>query len=118
MLSSVGITQKSRRLRPRWLSPRVVVAALTAAALITGVLVLSDRIAWRVEIVFDRATGRITDIDWGDLLSMLRPRSGFYLERLAETRNPFEVISSPYRTPSDLADGERLFRENCSGCHG
>ena len=117
MLSSVGIAERWRRLRPPSLSPRLVVAAAVATALVAGVL-LSSRIAWRAEIVVDRATGRITDIDWGDLLLMLRPRSGFYLERLAETRNPFEVISSPYRTPSDLADGERLFRENCSPCHG
>jgi alcohol dehydrogenase (cytochrome c) len=73
---------------------------------------------WRASIIYRKATGQIHDIDWLDLKEMLRPGSGIYLERLAETRNPYEVIESPRRSRSDLEAGQRLFLENCSPCHG
>jgi len=73
---------------------------------------------WRAAILAEKATGQIGDIRWSDLLSMLRPGSDFYLESLADTRNPFLVIESPRRSKTDLEAGERLFRDGCSPCHG
>lgn len=97
--------------------------ALLAAMLIASLLVIVTvefipPIRWRTKIVFDKATGRINDIDWADLRWMLRPGSGIYLEPLAEKRNPFLVIESPRHSKSDLETGAQLFREQCSLCHG
>jgi len=49
---------------------------------------------------------------------MLSRGNGVNLERLAATRNPYESIESPQRSKSDLETGARLFREECSSCHG
>src|SRR5579871_2247929 len=77
-----------------------------------------EALKWRGSILFDKATGRIQDIGWFDLFSMLRPGSGFYLARLAETRNPYTAIDTPYRTKADIEAGASLFRERCASCHG
>lgn len=73
---------------------------------------------WRAAILFYKATGQIQDLDWSDLLRMLRPGSDIYLERMAETRNPYLAIESPRHSKSDINAGKQLFAENCSACHG
>lgn len=108
-------TSIGRRRGRRWL---IFAGATVVAAFCLGAIASYDSLRWRAVIVFDKSVGRLGDVGWSDLLWMLRPGSGVYLERLSDKRNPFEVIESPRRTQSDFAAGERLFREHCSSCHG
>jgi alcohol dehydrogenase (cytochrome c) len=73
---------------------------------------------WRAIILFDRATGRLNDLNWSDVHWALGRGTGVDLERLAATRNPYESIESPRRSAADLEAGTLLFRQQCSPCHG
>jgi alcohol dehydrogenase (cytochrome c) len=101
---------------------RALRLCLAAAGAILLVLIaavgLIPAVRWRATILFDKATGRTTDIEWSDLKWMLRPGSGMYLEPLVKNRNPFLTIENPRHSSSDVEAGKRLFVENCSSCHG
>jgi alcohol dehydrogenase (cytochrome c) len=86
--------------------------------LVFGLIISIPATRWRTEILLYRATGRIQDITWSDLIRMLRPGSDIYLERLAETRNPYLAIESPRHSKSDIEAGKQLFLEKCAPCHG
>ncbi len=73
---------------------------------------------WRAIILFDRTTGRLNGLNWSDVYWALGRGTGVDLERLAATRNPYESIESPRRSPADLEAGMLLFRQQCSPCHG
>jgi alcohol dehydrogenase (cytochrome c) len=104
-------------LNRRWV--RLFLIALGLFALfVVGALALVNPLKWRARIVLYKATGQISDIEWSDLQRMLRPGSDIYLERLAETRNPYLAIEGPRRSKSDIDAGKQLFAENCSPCHG
>jgi len=90
-----------------------VVVALCAAAIVG-----SHGIRWRAEVVFKKASGQLSDIEWSDLAWMLRPRSGVLLEELALNPSPFQVIQNPKRAASDAEAGKALFARHCSSCHG
>ncbi len=86
-----------------------------------------DRARWRATavngksialILLYKATGRITDMDWSDILWILRRGSGVNLWEFADHPNPFALIASPRRSAADIAAGELLFRNLCSSCHG
>ena len=82
-----------------------------------------DRAGWVygrfvATILFNKATGRMSDIDWSDILWVLRADSGVNLRMLADHPNPFAFIVSPRRSTPDIAAGELLFRNLCSSCHG
>jgi alcohol dehydrogenase (cytochrome c) len=95
----------------------LVTALLVSLILLAGMAAIPT-LRWRARIVFYKATGQISDIDWSDLTRMLRPGSDIYLERLAETRNPYLAIEGPRRSKNDIDAGKQLFAENCSPCHG
>jgi alcohol dehydrogenase (cytochrome c) len=98
---------------------RLLITGMGLIVIVGLVVVVSiHAISWRATIVLDKATGRLNDIGWSDLSWMLRPGSGVSPERLAATRNPFQSIESPRHSQSDLDAGERLFRGQCSSCHG
>jgi alcohol dehydrogenase (cytochrome c) len=92
----------------------VVVGIVSAAAAVT----YSYDIRWRAAVLYYKASGQLHDIGWPDLITMLRPGSGIYLEPLATTLNPFAVIQSPLRSAADRDAGEQLFRDQCTLCHG
>jgi alcohol dehydrogenase (cytochrome c) len=94
-----------------------VVAALAAIVFLVAVASLRP-LRWRAIIAFDKATGRLNDIEWSDLRWMFRPGSSVDLEVLAESRNPFEAVANPLHSKSDVDAGDRIFREKCSACHG
>jgi alcohol dehydrogenase (cytochrome c) len=96
----------------------LLAAAGLFLCLCLGAIAFIHPVRWRAVIIADKATGRLSDIGWSDLSWMLRPGSGVYLERMADTRNPFEAIESPRTSKRDLDDGQRLFHEECSSCHG
>ncbi len=98
----------------KWFAGIIVAGVVSCAAAIT----LSDEIRWRAEVVFYRATGQIEGVGWGDLLSMLKPGSGFYLRNLADTKNPYSAIENLATTDDDVRSGEARYRAECSTCHG
>src|SRR5271156_4240398 len=57
---------------------------------------------WRAIILFDRATGRLNDLNWSDVHWALGRGTGVDLERLAATRNPYESIESPRMPPRGI----------------
>src|SRR5215472_16742119 len=77
-------------------SVRRYLAAVTLfVLLLLGTIGFVPPIPWRTAILFYKATGQVRDLDWSDLLRMLKPGSDIYLERMAETRNPYLAIESP-----------------------
>ncbi len=70
----------------------IVAAALAAIVLLVAIASLRP-LRWRAIIAFDKATGRLNDIEWSDLRWMFRPGSTVDLEVLAESRNPFEAVA-------------------------
>jgi alcohol dehydrogenase (cytochrome c) len=104
--------QNIRKLR------RLFSAAGLILLILAGAAAAIPTLRWRAIIIFDKASGRLVDIDWSDLNWMLRPRSGIYLEPLADKENPFLVIESPRSSKGDLEAGQHLFLNNCSPCHG
>lgn len=104
---------------PRNRSVRVFFAALGILSLIVVAGIGSiSALRWRAKILFYKASGQISDIEWADLMQMLRPGSDIYLERLAETKNPYLTIENPRRSKMDMEAGKQLFVESCSACHG
>jgi alcohol dehydrogenase (cytochrome c) len=93
-------------------------SALGVAVLAVAAVVLAHPLRWRAQILIYKGTGQIDDIGWGDLLRMLRPGSDIYLERMAETKNPYLAIESPRHSQQDIETGKHLFAENCAACHG
>lgn len=69
-------------------------------------------------IVLDKAVGNLPEMSWSDILWAVKLGSEINLEKLADTKNPFEVIDGPRQSSSDLADGEKLFGKLCVSCHG
>jgi len=96
----------------------IAVAAAMLAAVGAVYMAFSDGIKVRTVLIFEKASGRLNDVDWADFAWMFRPHSGVFLDQLADKRNPFEAVESPYRSPSDIEAGERLFAQHCSSCHG
>src|SRR5690349_2128629 len=97
--------------RRRWTTLAAVV--LVGAGLVIGV----HGLRWRAEVVGMKLEGKIPDLRWRDLLRMLPPRSGYYLEPLIETGNPYASIENPYASPADSAAGAKIFRLSCTQCH-
>jgi alcohol dehydrogenase (cytochrome c) len=94
-----------------------VAIGLITLILIAGIVSISA-LRWRAEIVFDKATGQMSDIAWADLSWLLRRGSPVDLKIMAETKNPFLAIWSPLHSAHDIEAGGRLFREHCATCHG
>jgi alcohol dehydrogenase (cytochrome c) len=93
---------------------------LAFALVILGAVAASisiDAVRWRVEVLSLMATGRIDNVRWDQLLRMLMPGSGYYLEPLTRDRNAYGAIENPYASPADRAEGSRLFALVCAACH-
>jgi alcohol dehydrogenase (cytochrome c) len=75
-------------------------------------------IRWRLEVLGSRANGELTDLSWGELITMIRPGSPYYLRNLTETPNPYVVIKNPYDSQADQSAGQVLFETHCASCHG
>ncbi|HUL50437.1 MAG TPA: PQQ-binding-like beta-propeller repeat protein, partial [Gemmatimonadales bacterium] len=97
---------------------RVLLSACALVVVALGLSALTDGVRWRASIVSMKATGRINDIDWSQLLSMLKPGSGFFLAPLRDTPNPFAVIRNPHSSAADVEAGRQSFLARCSPCHG
>ena len=93
--------------------------ALAIAILLVLVAAFSaPSVRWRAVALWLDLTGRIPDLPPGDLLAMLRPRSGqVQLTRIIDTHNPYAVILVPPLTAAERAAGRTLFGAQCASCH-
>lgn len=98
----------------RW----IVLAVAAAIAVAAVAIAASGQVRWRAHVVLNKATGRLPDVGWSDLLYMLEPGSGVYIEGLATLPNPYEVIENPRHSPHDIDAGRQLFARRCATCHG
>jgi len=92
--------------------------ALLILGIVAAATVLVEPLRLRAAILFDKSTGRLKDVEWSDMRWLLGRDNGVDLAHLAVTRNPYESIASPRRSKSDLETGLKVFREQCSPCHG
>lgn len=76
------------------------------------------RARWRAEVIALHLTGKIPDIDFGELVTFMMPGSDQSLERLVSTRNPHAVIRNFRTSAADLAAGGALYLSRCADCHG
>ena len=93
----------------------VLVAVVLAGAASTAWAINSVR--YRLIIVAQKATGGVPDVSWVDLLYLLDPRSGVWLEPMADNPNPYATIQSPALTDLEVEQGRALFTARCAGCH-
>ena len=120
-LDKGGRRRAGPNLRLSW---RLLFAIVGLCLLVFCLAIASvDRARWRDgrfigTILFNKATGRMSDIGWSDIQWVLRADSGVNLQMLADHPNPFAFIASPRRSATDVAAGELLFRNLCSSCHG
>ncbi len=97
----------------------IILGILTIVFVASVLMVLSvPRFRWRVEIVWLKATGGMTDITWKDLYHMNRHGDPFNLKDLVPTRSAYLAIKNPYASAQDVEDGGKVFQSNCSFCHG
>jgi alcohol dehydrogenase (cytochrome c) len=101
----------------RWVRHFLVTLGLSLLVIL-GAIAFISATRWRAKILFYKATGQISEIEWSELARMLRPGSDIYLERLAATKNPYLSIENPRASKRDIDAGKQLFAENCSPCHG
>lgn len=95
-----------------------LVLLATAAVAFTAVTLSVDPIRWRTKVVVMKASGRVTGIDWPELLTLIRPGSPVYLKGLVETPNAYAVIVNPFAFAPNTKEGSRLFQMRCASCHG
>ena len=95
-----------------------LVAAFALLGCALFFLLGNDDIRWRLEVLGSKASGELTDLSWGELITMIRPGSPYYLRNLSETPNPYIVIKNPHDTPADQSAGQGLFKKHCANCHG
>jgi alcohol dehydrogenase (cytochrome c) len=96
--------------------------ALGALAVLVGaafaVAMSVEAIHWRADVIGMKAAGKIPDLGWIELLSMMRPGSPYHLKPLRNTPDPVAVIHNPRTSSSDLRAGKQLFESHCTSCHG
>jgi alcohol dehydrogenase (cytochrome c) len=93
-------------------SVAVVLVAVTAACLFV------QPVRWRAQAIWLTITGQVADLSTREVLRMVRPGSGYWLEDLVENHSAYATISNPFVAPDDVSHGQKLFLQNCSGCHG
>lgn len=99
--------------------PRARLVAILAVLLLVTLAALSrDGVRWRARVIALRASGKVPDLGWLELLGMLGPGSRIGLKPLLWTRNPHRAIVNPDTSAADLEAGRRAFRSRCSRCHG
>ncbi len=114
--------------RPK--SPRVLVTPMsflrrrpllvlaTLALLGLGLVVVVPQLRWRAQVLALYLSGKIPDIELGELLAFMAPGSDQTMTRLIETRNPHAVVRNYRTSAEDIAAGATRFQAECSRCHG
>lgn len=90
--------------------------------LLAGLVIVAfavPQIRWRLQAAGLVLTGSIPDMHLGELLRLMMPGAGQpQISRLVASRNPYAVVHIPSSKPSDIATGAKVFRSECSSCHG
>jgi alcohol dehydrogenase (cytochrome c) len=103
----------------RLVNARTILLRIVAILVALGIVAVAGTHAnWRLEIMALKISGDLPELPWRDLLSMIEPGSGIWLQPLAESPNPYSVIRNPHTTAHDIATGKALFRYQCEHCHG
>jgi alcohol dehydrogenase (cytochrome c) len=98
--------------------PRSLLIILALCSLPLGAAYQNPEIRWRLGVIALKASGRLPDLRWGELVPMLKPSSGFWLAPLLDTSNPYAVVRSPYGSDRAIRTGRVLFHWQCEQCHG
>jgi alcohol dehydrogenase (cytochrome c) len=106
--------------RPRTAKARRIGLILIGIVVLGGVLAMRiEGIRWRVHVLALHATGQIPDLSFGDLLYMVKPGSGYFLEPLMRNRSPYQTIANPFAgLDASEEKGRELFLARCAACHG
>lgn len=98
---------------------RVVLTAAAVAVFLALVLVFTvEPLNWRAMVLWRFADGEISNVTLGELLRMLRPGAGFWLQPVLEGRGFVSVVESPYDSKDGVAAGAKIYHRHCSICHG
>ena len=104
--------------RPALTSRIALVALVVFVGAAFAVAMSVEGIHWRADVIGMKAAGKIPDLGWIELLSMMRPGSPYHLKPLRNTPDPVAVIHNPRTSSSDLRAGKQLFESHCTSCHG
>lgn len=87
--------------------------------LLVGLIVVAalPPLRWRVQLIGLHLTGKIPDIELGEMVRFMMPGSEQTMTRLVETRNPHAVIRNFHVSPADITAGGTLYRTQCASCH-
>jgi alcohol dehydrogenase (cytochrome c) len=109
--SAVTARPESPARRKAFITLLVVLACTVIAITVPG-------LRWRLQVIYQVATGRIPDLELRELPGLLLPGAGQpQIARLVGTHNPYAVIHVPTNTAADIAKGAAMFREQCAMCH-
>jgi alcohol dehydrogenase (cytochrome c) len=97
---------------------RLVIGLLLLIALAVAAVAGVPQLRWRAALLGMQVGGDLPDLTLGELLAMLQPGSGQWLEPMVATRNPYQTVKNPRTGASDIEAGANLFRGGCAGCHG
>jgi alcohol dehydrogenase (cytochrome c) len=76
-------------------------------------------VGWRVQLIHRKLIGQLAELSWGELFATESPSRHFYRQdALVEGRSLEAALIDPYTSAQDRTDGERIFRDRCSVCHG
>ncbi|MDQ3565947.1 MAG: PQQ-dependent dehydrogenase, methanol/ethanol family [Pseudomonadota bacterium] len=70
----------------------------------------NPKIHWRTRLVGLKLQGLLPHVGWAQMIKVMGPKSG---AQKAES-----LIDNPYASAGDVAKGNGIFREKCTGCHG
>ena len=80
---------------------------------------LQPAISWRAQIYLRKASGRVPELSWSELLKTTTYRGGFSLQSvIAVGQSVSASLSNPYTSREDREAGSRIFEERCARCHG
>lgn len=98
---------------------RIVAITVVVTFAVTSVLYATvEPLRWRTAVMWRFVNGEITDVKAGELLRMLRPGSGFWLEPLLGGSSLTAVVVNPFHSKESVETGAGIYYRRCSGCHG
>src|SRR2546430_8732272 len=95
------------------MSLRKTLIALGVVVALLGLAVIGIQktpgLDWRARVVLLKLRGQIVDLSWGEMLRMLRPGSGYYLQPMVLTGSAYSAIANPFVSESDIVAGGATF---------
>jgi alcohol dehydrogenase (cytochrome c) len=76
-------------------------------------------VSWRAQIYLRKASGRLPELSWSEILKMTTYQGGFSLGNvIVEGQSVNGAVSNPYTSNADREAGGHIFNERCARCHG